>query len=105
MSVTRYQGQKLEAKNAVYELCAQLVILAIAITLTAINISLMWQWFVVPLGAPKIGYAHAVGLGILLSYATHDVDVDKKLTKSQQFGKMVIKQFGVLIAYFAYLAM
>ncbi len=95
----------MEKQNAVYELCAQLVILAIAIVLTSINVSLMWQWFVVPLGVQKIGYAHAVGLGLLVSYMTHDPDTKNETTKAQQFGKMAIRQFVVLLAYFAYLAM
>lgn len=31
----------------------------------------LWRWFAVPLGAPNVGLAHAIGLGALISLATH----------------------------------
>jgi hypothetical protein len=33
----------------------------------AFSLQILWGWFVVPLGAPPIGYAHAWGLSILAS--------------------------------------
>lgn len=30
-----------------------------------------WGWFIVPLGAPQIGYAHALGLSVLVAMLAH----------------------------------
>lgn len=47
---------------------ALLVILAIApvLIIHGYVISIMWGWFVVPLGVPAIGIAHAIGLAGML---------------------------------------
>ena len=44
------------------------VILVPSALLTAFVVATMWGWFVVPLGAPHLGMAHAYGLGTLISY-------------------------------------
>lgn len=36
-----------------------------SILLTAFTLATLWGWFLVPLGLPVIGYAHAYGLSIL----------------------------------------
>jgi len=38
----------------------------------------LWGWFVVPLGAPAIGIAHALGLRMLVSVSTHNYAEDKR---------------------------
>ena len=45
---------------------------------SAFTISTLWAWFVVPLGVMKIGFAHAYGLGLLVSVfmGTRGVSVD-----------------------------
>jgi len=34
-------------------------------------LSTMWGWFVVPLGLPALGLAHAIGLSFLVRWLTH----------------------------------
>jgi hypothetical protein len=42
--------------------------------------SILWGWFVVPLGVPTISYLHAVGLGLV-------VGIYKNAPAAQQQGK------------------
>lgn len=40
-----------------------------------------WNWFIAPLGVPKIGMAHAAGISILVmlvNYRSHDDSNDKR---------------------------
>jgi len=46
------------------------LLLAVATLINGVVISLMWEWFVVPLGAASISWIHAIGLGILNTYLT-----------------------------------
>lgn len=36
--------------------------------LLMITLSTLWGWFVVPIGVPAIGLAHAFGLSLIVSY-------------------------------------
>lgn len=50
-----------------------------ALLLRAWAVSKMWLWFVVPLGLPPIGYAHALGISLFvgwLTYQTPSTDQD-----------------------------
>ena len=47
---------------------AALVLLVAAPPLRAWAVSALWAWFVVPLGVPQIGMAHALGLVMLLQF-------------------------------------
>lgn len=47
----------------------------LAVLINGWMMSLFWAWFAVPMGAPKIGVAHAIGLGALVSLITHHVDL------------------------------
>ena len=40
--------------------------------LTAFVVFFLWKWFVVPLGVIQIGYAHSLGIAILVSLLTQD---------------------------------
>lgn len=39
--------------------------------------SILWRWFVMPLGAPPIGIAHAIGLCLLVRYLVVHHRVEK----------------------------
>lgn len=38
----------------------------------------LWGWFIVPLGVPGVGIAHALGIGFLVSYMT------KQMTETEE---------------------
>jgi hypothetical protein len=40
----------------------------ISMVLQVVLLTSLWGWFVVPLGVSPIGYAHAFGLNILVTY-------------------------------------
>lgn len=50
---------------------AGLVLTVGSVFLDAWAISLLWGWFVVPLGPPPIGYWHAMWVGLLWSLLSH----------------------------------
>lgn len=63
---------------------ALLIALGLAIALAVLRgwvLSYLWFWFLVPLGVPSIGVAHAMGLSLLVSLFTAGAsskDADKK---------------------------
>jgi hypothetical protein len=43
-------------------------------------LSILWSWFVVPMGAPVVGITHAIGISMVVSFLTYqhiDNDSDK----------------------------
>lgn len=40
--------------------------------------SLLWAWFVVPLGAPKIGIPAAIGISLTINYLTIDLSATRE---------------------------
>jgi hypothetical protein len=50
-------------------------IVAALVGVMALNgfmLSYLWEWFVVPLGAPPIGLLHAIGIAVLVSMLTFE---------------------------------
>jgi len=47
----------------------------LSLALNAGAIAFSWTWFISPLGVPEIGYAHALGIGGLVSYMTNPTNV------------------------------
>jgi hypothetical protein len=41
-------------------------------TLRGWVLTYLWKWFIVPLGMPQIGVAHAIGVAVILAYITHN---------------------------------
>lgn len=70
--------------------CAYAVIMAIVITVVVVPASLwygwvmlqMWEWFVMPLGAPRISLAHAMALAMILHIVSWQSQND--LAKSEK---------------------
>lgn len=50
----------------------------VAALLYAFTLYTYWGWFVLPLGAPPIGYAHAYGLSLLVRAATFRAELSVK---------------------------
>lgn len=43
-----------------------MLVIAVFIPWYGFAVSVLWRWFVVPLGAPEITWAHAAGLSLIL---------------------------------------
>lgn len=52
------------------KLLRNIVFLVLNIVLAGLVVSCYWAWFIVPLGVPSIGYAHAVGIFCFVSVLT-----------------------------------
>ena len=46
----------------------KLILSVVLFVLCGVAIMLMWNWFVVALGLPSIGLAHAMGIDLLISF-------------------------------------
>jgi hypothetical protein len=71
------------------------VLMALAIALAAIPLfgyvtSVMWRWFVAPLGVPQIGVAHAMGISTLVAM------FKPKEPKDEDTGLWIVVGKGVL---------
>jgi hypothetical protein len=94
--------------KAVEVIC--IIIIAVAgiiglVLLRGLVLADLWQWFVTPLGAPRIGIAHAIGLSTILTTCMMGFATDKpdKDDESGPWAK-VIKAFtrGLLYCLFAW---
>lgn len=56
--------------SALLALLVALLITIPALLLRGWATLLLWRWFVVPLGAPEIGLAQAIGVALAVSFAT-----------------------------------
>lgn len=79
------------------------VITLLQLMLTMFTISTVWGWFIVPLGAPVIGWAQAYGLSLIIAYLTFRMnpafktDLLQTLTFGQRVGRAVGLNIGLLI--------
>jgi len=68
----------------------------------------LWSWFVVPLGAPKIGMAHAYGLSLVGALSSSGI-IYKKQTEEEELGQkalmVAIPLFSLGLGYIAHLFM
>lgn len=71
-------------------------LLILSIILTAYTVSTLWLWFIVPLGAPTIGMAHAYGAALLLQYLTVRVS-DKEEDVGATVVLQILKSLGALL--------
>lgn len=77
-----------------------LVVLALTVPvwlLTGWVASMGWAWFVVPLGAPQIGAAHAMGLASVVGVMTLGHASDKRAS-DQPLARLVGTALGLLLA-------
>lgn len=55
-------------------------------------ISIVWGWFMVPLGLPPVSIAMAYGLAIVISYLTHQ-EVENKKHDDMGVGQLLLLAF------------
>jgi hypothetical protein len=90
---------------------AWLIWAPIGIVVNGWLLSLLWLWFAVPLGAPRIGIAHAIGVSLLVRVITYDPDLTDKgenpikvfVTTVLMF--IVLRAMALLVAAIAHAAM
>lgn len=56
----------------------KLLLVPFAVAWKGYVLHLLWLWFMVPLGLPAIGVALACGVGLVVSYLTVDLGVERK---------------------------
>ena len=56
----------------------------------------MWAWFLVPLGLPAVGLAHAIGLGFMVRYLTWQHQPAADDSKKEDDGARIAR--GILVA-------
>lgn len=69
------------------------------LALTMFTLSYLWLWFVVPLGVPAIGWAHAFGLSLIVVFFQVR---NKPMWKPELFNKVTIpRRLGLNIGFAA----
>ena len=63
-----------------------IVLIVSSVLVSAWAIATLWIWFLVPLGLPVIGYAHALGINLMMTVFTQDFN-----TKSEESDDKVKK--------------
>lgn len=58
-----------------------LVLMVLSTLLNGWAFSLLWEWFVTPLGYPVLTVPQAIGLAMTISYATHQYQKDEHKDK------------------------
>lgn len=58
---------------------------------------LMWAWFILPLGAPHLGYWHAMGLDAALALITMGAVTKVEEDANTRIGLMITKMVAVPI--------
>ncbi len=76
-------------------------------------LSVLWGWFMVPtFGLPELSIAPAIGIAIVISYLTHQVNAKKD--DGESFGKKMVRgivlttlepSFALLFGYIVHLFM
>jgi hypothetical protein len=83
-------SQKDKAIDSLAALLISLVSLPIALAARAWALSSLWAWFVMPLGAPAIGWAHSLGLALLPALAVGDPwAARREPTSESDWGKAI----------------
>ena len=83
--------------------------LALTIVYMVVNgwaVSVLWGWFVVPLGVPAVGIAHAIGLRCIVALCKtpkYKEPDDKHSIENSVFG-IVSSVVGVGVAWIVYTA-
>lgn len=68
-------GKKKVSEATGGDVVALLAMAAVEVVVVGLVASALWGWFVVPLGLPPIGWAHASGIAGLVSYCGPSKDV------------------------------
>jgi hypothetical protein len=68
-------------------------------------LSIMWGWFLVPLGVPSIGVAHAWGLAMLLSLLTFKLKQDNSTLHELLAGIIYGIIFPPIALFFGWIAL
>jgi hypothetical protein len=81
------------------------LVVAAAAMLDGFVIHLMWSWYMVPLGVPAIGIAHAIGIDLLVSLTAHQTipvkDGDKEFAQKQLIRMFTRPVIILLVAWIA----
>ena len=94
------------------KIVAGVLLVALNMMLTMITVSYLWLWFIVPLGAASITWAHAFGLSLIVVFfqnrnkSMFKPDMFVKMTVSGRLGKNIgLATASLLIGYVTQLFM
>lgn len=77
--------------------------LVISIIFSAYVLSVLWGWFIVPLGVSAIGIAHALGINVLVAFLKMKKKDTKKEKVDNYFGSVCESvTLAILAASFAF---
>jgi hypothetical protein len=84
--------------TAIVTLAVGFGVIAVAALWYGFATEILWSWFVVPLGAPSISIAQAVGLALVVGLFTHTQIIGDDKEKLQQWFNLATKPAIALLA-------
>lgn len=91
-------SEKEKALDSAIALLIALASVPVALAARAWALSSLWAWFVVPLGAPAIGWAHSLGLALIPALATGDAWSARREPKSEsEWGKAAERAITAIV--------
>lgn len=87
------------------KMLAGLLLFPITLVAYAFVVATFWGWFVVPLGAPDIGLAHAYGLAILVGMVAKRHTKDERSVLEAFAGALMYCGLALLFGWIAHLLM
>jgi hypothetical protein len=82
--------------------CTTFLVLPVVMLVDGVCLSSLWGWFLTPLGLPKIGVAHGVGLMLLLKFFTVGGMRQGSLKKDYVLSMLQVKILAMLLGYVTY---
>jgi hypothetical protein len=82
--------------------CITFLVLPVVMLVDGVCLSSLWGWFLTPLGLPKIGVAHGVGLMLLRKFFTVGSTRQGSLKKDYVLSMLQVKILAMLLGYVMY---
>lgn len=83
------------------KIALSLLSFTVAIVLRGFVVMFGWGWFIVPLGVPEIGFAHALGVSAFVATMTHQLSTteDTKPASQQMIQGIIVNLLMLLFMY------
>lgn len=75
------------------------VLIALLMVVKGFVLTYLWSWFITPFGLPELGLAHAIGVAMVVSYLTHQIETPDKDNPNAGFEKLGYHFVGSLLVF------
>ena len=73
---------------------------ALGVIVNGYVLSILWSWFIIPFGLPQLSIAHAIGVGMVMSFLTYQhqtsTEADKEKAGINLVVVLIIRPLAIL---------